>query len=287
MGGGARSTLQQRARATSFVPAGEARKRPSSAAAAAPSPRRNGEKGPACVFSEIQLAILRQRQPSFSPSPRGEGTSMRVLQNAALHACDDASRPFAPRSGEKVVRQHRMRGCGRWGSIVVAAVRTRNFIGPAGKAEKRPSSAAAAPPSPRRHGEKGQACDYSEVQLSFLRQRQPSFSPSPRGEGTSMRFHQRATLHACDDASLPSPRASGEKGQACAISCCIPMRSWSLLRYPCGCGPRLSRASLAPRRARTIRRFGSTELAPLLGYAMEGSRDVSRVRRAVSAAARR
>ena len=63
--------------------------------------------------------------------------------------------PFAPRSGEKVVRQHRMRGRGRWVAIDVAAVSMRCFISLAGKARKRPSSAAAAAPSPRRHGEKG------------------------------------------------------------------------------------------------------------------------------------
>ena len=50
----------------------EARKRPSSAAAAAPS-----------------------------PVATGEGFSMCFHQSAALHACDSASLPFAPRSGEK------------------------------------------------------------------------------------------------------------------------------------------------------------------------------------------
>ncbi len=51
-----------------------------------------------------------------------------------LHSCDSDCRPFAPRSGEKVVRQHRMRGRGRWAAIDVAAERERNFIRPADEA---------------------------------------------------------------------------------------------------------------------------------------------------------
>ncbi len=117
-----RLTLQPCARATSSAAAEKARKRPSSALPG-----------------------------TFSPSQRGEGTSMRFHQGAALHSCDSASLP-----------------------------------------------------SPRRNGEKGQACVFTRVQLAFLRQRQPSFAPR-----------------------------SGEKGQACANSClhrCIPMHFWSLLR---------------------------------------------------------
>ena len=53
---------------------------------------------------------------------------MRFHQCAALHSCDSASLPFAPRSGEKVVRQHRMRGRGRWVAFAIAAMRTRDFI---------------------------------------------------------------------------------------------------------------------------------------------------------------
>ena len=211
------STLQERARATSSAAAEEeARKRPSSAAAAAPSPRRNGEKGPACVFTRMQPCILASA-PAF-PSPRA--------------------------SGEKVVRQHRMRGRGRWGAIDVAAVRERRFISLAGEAEKRPSSAAAAAPSPRCHGEKGPACVFTRMQpcipatapafpsprvsgekdrhalypecgLAFFRRRQLSLRPAQRGEGTGMRFHQRAALHACDSASRPfAPRQRGEGGAA-------------------------------------------------------------------------
>ena len=132
--------------------------------------------------------------------------------------------PFAPRSGEKVVRQHRMRGRGRWGAIAAAAVRKRRFIrcsrrspkAPlirpaghllpvatgrrdskrflqnaasrscndpvAGEARKRPSSAAAAAPSPRRHGEKGLHALPPECICAFLRRHQPPFTPRQRGE---------------------------------------------------------------------------------------------------------
>ena len=177
-------------------PTGEAKKRPSSAAAAAPSPRRHGEKGPACAFTSVQPCIL-ATTPAV-PSPRA--------------------------SGEKVVRQHRMRGRGRWGAIDVAAARTRYFIGGcrrspkaplirpaghllpvatgrrdskrflqnaasrscndpvAGEARKRPSSAAAAAPSPRRHGEKGLHALPPECICAFLRRHQPPFTPRQRGE---------------------------------------------------------------------------------------------------------
>ena len=162
-----RSPLQPCASAVSSAAAEEeAGKRPSSAAAAAPSPRRNGEKGQACVLSDVQLAILRQRQPSF-----------------------------APRSGEKVVRQHRMRGRGRWGAIDVAAVRESHFIG---------------------------GCRRRSWKAPLIRGCRRTFSPSQRGEGTGMRFHQNAALHACDDASRPFAPRSGEKGPACAFISVLP-----------------------------------------------------------------
>ena len=151
-----RSTLQSCASAVSSAVAEEARKRPSSAAAAAPSPRRHGEKG--------QLAFSLKRN---------------------LHSCDSDCRPFAPRSGKKVVRQHRMRGRGRWDAIDAAVVRESHFIGGCIRSLKAP----------------------------LIRRCRGTFSPSPRGEGTSMRSHQCATLHSCDSASLPSPRRHGEKGQ--------------------------------------------------------------------------
>ncbi len=185
-----RSTLKC-AHATSSAVAEEARKRPSSAAAAAPSPRRHGEKGPACAITSVQIAVLRQRQPSLRPRS-GEKGQQAPSPACSLQSCESASLPFAPRSGEKVVRQHRMRGRGSWGAIDVAAVRKRGFIG-----------------GHRRRSTKA----------PLIRGCRRTFSPSPRGEGTSMCFHQCAALHACDSASLPFAPRSGEKAQACANSC--------------------------------------------------------------------
>ena len=136
---------------------------------------------------------------------------MRFLEIATSHSCDHASRPFAPRSGEKVVRQHRMRGRGRWGAFAVAAVRTRRFIGCCSEeARKRPSSALPGTFSPSPRGE-GTASVFSEVQIAILRWHQPSLRPAQRGEGTGMRFLQSSALHACDSASRPFAPRSGEK----------------------------------------------------------------------------
>ena len=126
------------------------------------APRQRGE-GDAAAPDEGPLFTIAPRQRTTHTSNLGK-----------THAC-----PFAPRSGEKVVRQHRMRGRGRWGAIVVAAVRERHFVGVAVEARKRPSSAAAAAPSPRRHGEKGQAGGFTRVQLAFLRQHPPSHPQLP------------------------------------------------------------------------------------------------------------
>ena len=159
-----------------------------------------------------EAPLIRCCRTTFSPSPRGEGTSMRIHQSAAVRSCDSASFPFAPRSGEKVVRQPRMRGRGRWGAIDVAAVRTRRFIGccrrRSTKAPLIRGCRTTFSPSPR--GE-GIASVFSELQLAFLRQRQLSLRPAPRGEGTASVFSEVQPCIPATAPAFPSPRASGEK----------------------------------------------------------------------------
>ena len=57
-------------------------------------------------------AHARWRIPGFRADVVVTGFTLRTARTA-LHSHDAASLPFAPRSGEKVVRQHRMRGRGR------------------------------------------------------------------------------------------------------------------------------------------------------------------------------
>ncbi len=142
---------------------------------------------------------------------------MRFRQSAAVRSCDSASLPFAPRSGEKVVRQHRMRGRGRWGAIDVAVAHTHHFIRLIGEAEMRPSSAAAAAASPRRHGEKGQACAFSNVQLAFLRRRLPSLRPAQRGEGGAAAPDEGRLFAVCNDGGFLLGICSGALPHAPAV----------------------------------------------------------------------
>ena len=120
--------------------------------------------------------------PHLLPVATGRRDRHAFSPECSLDSCDDASRPFAPRSGEKVVRQHRMRGRGRWGAFDVAVVRESNSIGVAEEqARKRPSSAAAAAPSPRRNGEKGPACAFIKVQQHILATAPAFLRPAPAG----------------------------------------------------------------------------------------------------------
>ncbi len=173
---------------------------------------------------------------------------MRFLGCAACMLATTPAVP-SPRAAGRRCPTGRMRGRGRWGAIVAAAVRTRRFVSLAGEArtrrsspaaseaEKRPSSAAAAAPSPRRHGEKGQACAFSDVQLAILRRRPPSFAPRQRGEGGAAAPDEGPWEVGCDrhaavrarrfiggcrrsrkaplirPAAAPSPRRDGEKGK--------------------------------------------------------------------------
>ena len=183
--------------------------------------------------------LIRGCRRTFSPSPRGEGTGMRLHQHAACNlatppaslcpapagrrdqharspACGIAflrqrQPSFAPRSGEKVVRQHRMRGRGRRGAIAVAALCERRFISLAGEDRKRPSSAAAAAPSPRRHGEKGQACAFTSMQLAILRHHQLPFAPRS-GKRDGWRDRKNVKLQSRESACLSLlPVATGRR----------------------------------------------------------------------------
>ena len=61
----------------------------------------------------------------------------------------------------------------------------------------------------------------------------PHLLPVATGRRDSRRFRQSAALHACDDASLPSPRRHGEKGPACvfiSMQPCIPATAPASLR---------------------------------------------------------
>ena len=103
----------------------------------------------------------------------------RSQQSRATHAG-----PFAPRSGEKVVRQHRMRGRGRWGACAVSVVRKRRFIG---------------------------CCRRRSTKAPLIRGCRRTFSPSPRGEGTGMRFLGCAVCMLAKAPAFPSPRAAGRR----------------------------------------------------------------------------
>ena len=146
--------------------ASEAEKRPSSAAAAAPSPRRHGEKGPARAFTRMQPCIP-ATAPAF-PSPRA--------------------------SGEKVVRQHRMRGVG--GGV---------------RSTLQPCARAASSALPVKHG-------LAVHQRLPVKQKSaphprlpPHLLPVATGRRDPHAFSPECSLRSCDSASLPSPRAAGRR----------------------------------------------------------------------------
>ena len=206
--------------------------------------------------------LIRGCRRTFSPSQRGEGTSMRVHQSAALHSCDSASLPSPRASGAKVVRMRAVVG-GVRSTLQLCARATSSAV--AGKARKRPSSAAAAAPSPRRHGEKGLHAHSPECSVACLRRHQLPFAPRQRGEGgaaapdegpwavgrdrrcssaqaphfsaVARKARKRPSSAA---AAAPSPRRNGEKGQACAITSvqrCMLATAPASLR-PAGAGRR-------------------------------------------------
>ena len=189
-------------------------------------------------------SAARQRLRPSSPSPRGEGKAGVVARMRGCNLENARACPFAPRSGEKVVRQHRMRGRGRWGAFAAAAVRECCFIGCCGRSTKAPlirGCRRTFSPSPRgegtadvfarmrrcnlekthagpfapRSGEKGLHAHSPECSRAFLRQRQPPFSPSQRGEGTGMLFHQSA---ACILATTPASLRPAPAGRRCGGS---------------------------------------------------------------------
>ena len=103
-----------------------------------------------------------------------------------LHSCDTASRPLAPRSGEKVaVRQHRMRGRELGCAIAAAVVRKRRFIGCCGRSTKRLIRPAA-------------------------------HLPAGAGRRESNRFRQRAAVHSATAPAFLRPAQRGEGGAAAA-----------------------------------------------------------------------
>ena len=152
-----------------------------------------------CRRRSWKAPLIRGCRRTFSPSPRGEGTSMRLHQSAAVHSCDSTSRPFAPRSGEKVVRQHRMRGRERWGAFAMQPCASPTSSAVARKARKRPSSAAAAAPriesgagsSPRRHGETRMRCSFG-YRVRSIRSG-ASANRARRGRRGANRVHARSS----------------------------------------------------------------------------------------------